>query len=277
MHSNLFLRTLSALVLAPCVLGSIWFGKIAYEEYSIPLYTILLAALGAGLSWEWGVMFDKKVTANSMIMAFFAVLTAFLTEGNPQFALWLSLLGLTIVYWKTNGRLWYALGLLYICLPILSLGYIYYINDSISREVVLWLFFVVWATDIGGYVVGKTVQGPKLAPKISAKKTWSGLAGAVLFAFGTAYCFTLYLKANMPYALPDGGSATLIMSAGVLAIVSQIGDFFESYIKRRLKLKDSSNLIPGHGGLFDRVDGLLFAATAAALVIFYFNKIGALF
>ncbi len=277
MHSNLFLRTLSALVLAPLVLGCIWFGKSAYEEYSIPLYTILLAALGSGLAWEWSMMFDKKLSASTVIMAFFACLVAFLTEGNPQFALWLSLLGMTVIYWQTNGRLAYSLGTLYICIPLLSLGYIYYVNDDISREIVLWLFFVVWATDIGGYVVGKTVQGPKLAPKISAKKTWSGLAGAILFAFGAAYVFTLYVQVHSPYILPDGWAERLTVSAGVLAIVSQIGDFFESYIKRRLNLKDSSNLIPGHGGLFDRVDGLLFAAVAAAIVLFLFDKTGAFF
>lgn len=282
MHSNLFLRTISAVVLAPLVLGSIWFGKSAYEIYSIPLYTILLASFGTGLAWEWSMMFDKKLSGNTIIMALFACLVAFLTEANPGFALWLSLLGLTIVYWKTNGRLAYSLGTLYICLPILSLGYIYYINGGISREIVLWLFFVVWATDIGGYVVGKTVKGPKLAPKISAKKTWSGLAGAILFAMLVAYVFSLYLKAY-DYLSPETGITfeklmfVLVSSAGVLAVVSQAGDFFESYIKRKLNLKDSSNLIPGHGGLFDRVDGLLFASIVTALIIAWFNKEGVLF
>ena len=83
MHSNLFLRTISAVILAPLVLGSIWFGKFFYEIYSIPLYTILLATFGAGLAWEWSMMFDKKVTSNTVIMALFACLVAFLTEGNP--------------------------------------------------------------------------------------------------------------------------------------------------------------------------------------------------
>ncbi len=282
MRSNLFLRTMSALILAPLVLGGIWFGKSVYESYSIPLYTMLLAAFGVGLSWEWSIMLDKKLSGNTMIMALFACLVAFLTEGNPSFALWLSLLGMTIIYWKTNGRLGYSLGTLYICIPILSLGYIYYINENISREIVLWLFFVVWATDIGGYVVGKTLKGPKLAPKISAKKTWSGLIGAILFAMGVAYLFALYIDAHN-YISPEAGVTSskmtfvLMLSAGILAVVSQAGDFFESYIKRRLDLKDSSNLIPGHGGLFDRVDGLLFASVVTAIIIFFFNRGGFLF
>ncbi len=276
MHSNLFLRTISAVILAPLVLASIWFGKTVYDIYSIPLYTILLAIFGAGLSWEWSQMFDKKMSTNTIIMTLFSCLVAFLTEANPAFALWMILLGLTVVYWKTDGRLAYSLGIVYICLPILSLGYIYYINDTVSREIVLWLFFVVWATDIGGYVVGKTVGGPKLAPKISAKKTWSGLGGAILFAMLVAYIFALYLK-SYNYLAPESEISfnhltfVLVCSAGILAIVSQIGDFFESYIKRKLNLKDSSNLIPGHGGLFDRVDGLLFAAVVTSLIIYYFN------
>lgn len=282
MHSNLVLRIFSAIVLAPFVLGSIWFGKSVYEDYSIPLYTILLASFGVGLAWEWSMMFDKKLSSSTMLMALFACLVAFLTEGNPGFALWLSLLGTTLVFWKSNSRLLYSLGTLYICLPILSLGYIYYINDTVSREIVLWLFFVVWATDIGGYVVGKTLKGPKIAPSISAKKTWSGLIGAVLFAMGVAYLFALYLK-DYNYLTPESDISftqlkiVLISSAGVLAVVSQVGDFFESYIKRCLNLKDSSNLIPGHGGLFDRVDGLLFASVLMALIICFFNTRGVLF
>lgn len=282
MRSNLTLRVLSALVLAPFVLGSIWFGKSVYEDYSVPLYTILLACFGVGLSWEWSMMFDKKLSSSTILMALFACLVAFLTEGNPGFALWLALLGTTLVFWKSDSRLLYSLGTLYICVPILSLGYIYYINDNVSREIVLWLFFVVWATDIGGYVVGKTVQGPKIAPRISAKKTWSGLLGAVGFAMAVAYFFALYLKAYN-YLTPESDvsfgqlTCVLVSSAGILAIVSQAGDFFESYIKRCLNLKDSSNLIPGHGGLFDRVDGLLFASVLTALIICFFNRGGVLF
>lgn len=282
MHSNLFLRIVSALVLAPIVLGSIWFGKDFYLDYSIPLYTILLAVFGAGLAWEWTMMFDKKVSTNTVWMVLFACLCAFMTETNPAFALWAALLGTTIVFYKSGSRLLYSLGLLYICIPLISLGYIYYINDTVSKEIVLWLFFVVWATDIGGYVVGKTVGGPKIAPKISAKKTWSGLIGGASFAMAVAYFFALYLK-SYNYLTPSSGLSfdqvklVLICSAGVLAVVSQAGDFFESYIKRSLNLKDSSNIIPGHGGLFDRVDGLLFASVLTAVIVYFFKDGGVVF
>ncbi len=276
MHSNLVLRILSAAVLAPIVFCTIWFGKSIYEDYSIPLYPILLAVFGTGLAWEWENMFNKKLTAGGLLIALTACLTAFLTEGNPSFALWIILLGTTVVFWKTSW-LSFSLGTLYICLPILSLGYIYYINENVSREIVLWLFFVVWATDIGGYIVGKTVGGPKLAPKISAKKTWSGLVGGIVFAMTVAYVFALYLKAYE--YIPENDETifgrlvlVLVISAGILAVISQIGDFFESFIKRHFSLKDSSNMIPGHGGLFDRVDGLLFASVVTAFILFLFNQ-----
>lgn len=270
MHSNLFLRMISALILIPVVLGPIIYGRVAYEDYNIPLYPILLAAFGTGLAWEWGTMFKRSGSACQLIIALVAGLAAFMAEGNPTFVLWLILVGTAVVY-ALSRNLRFSLGVPYICVPILSLGYIYYVNESVSTEIVLWLIFVVWATDIGGYVVGRTVGGPKLAPKISAKKTWSGLIGAVLFAMGTACVFGWYLRANNLMERSDS-FGKLIVSAGILAVISQAGDFFESAIKRRLGLKDSSNLIPGHGGLFDRVDGLMFASMAAALVLAFDNN-----
>jgi phosphatidate cytidylyltransferase len=270
MHSNLALRILSAFVLVPVMLCPIWFGRSVYEDYSIPLYPMLLSLLGVGLAWEWGAMFKKAGSANQLVMGMTAVLTAFMTEGNPAFCLWLILLMTAVSFWISKN-IKFSLGLPYICLPILSLGYIYYVNESISREIVLWLIFVVWATDVGGFVFGKTIGGPKLAPKISAKKTWAGLLGAIVSAMMVAYVFALYLKAYNLLPANDFMSK-LVISAGVLAVVSQVGDFFESAIKRKLNLKDSSNLIPGHGGLFDRVDGLMFASVATALVLAFNNN-----
>ncbi len=276
MSLNMALRIVSSLVLAPIVLCAIWFGKLVYEDFGIPLYSILLAVFGAGLAWEWETMFRKTFSSRGLIIALTAFLAAFISEGNPTFVLWLILLGTTAVMWKTDGDVKFALGVPYICLPVLSLGYIYYVDDAISREIVLWLFFVVWATDIGGLMVGSTLKGPKLAPRISPKKTWSGFIGAILFAIAIAYVFVLYLKANdlvppnAPYAVHL--TRVLLISALVLSVVSQIGDLFESGIKRKLGLKDSSNLIPGHGGLFDRVDGLLFASVVAAAWLYAVNN-----
>lgn len=268
MQSNLALRVLSALILAPIVLGAVFYGS--------PAYNCLLAAMGAGLAWEWEQMLLKRNSTVGIIITATAAITAFLTAENPSAALLVILIGTCWAFWKSKRNISLTFGTLYICLPIFALSYIYYINENISREIVLWLLFVVWATDIGGYVVGKSVGGPKLAPRVSAKKTWSGLLGAIGFACFVAYVFALYLKAY-DYLNEEAISFSqikwvLIVSAGVLAVVSQMGDLFESFIKRKLNLKDSSNLIPGHGGLFDRVDGLLFASVATALVLFAVNQ-----
>ena len=276
MHSNIFLRVCSSAVMVPLVWAVVWFGKSVYEDYSIPLFKLFLAFLGLGLSWEWENMFHKKLTTAGMWLFFTTNLTDFMAEANLSFTLWTILVGTTLVYWKDKGNLAFALGTVYICLPLLSLNYLYFTNGDSSREMMLWLFFVVWATDVGGYIVGKTVGGPKLCPVVSPKKTWSGLLGGIAFAMIVAYVFSLYLKA---YGYVDGSfqftTKLLVFSAGGLAIVSQIGDLFESYIKRRLDLKDSSNLIPGHGGIFDRVDGLLFVATLTAWVVYLTSSGGA--
>lgn len=269
MHSNLFLRVVSSVVFVPIVLFVIWFGKSIYEDYSIPVFPISLALLGAGLSWEWDKMFNRQLTVSGIWLTVLSAIVVFLTPDNVAFALWMVLVGVTMIFWKSKGQFAFSLGAAYICLPLIALGYLYDTNGHVSRELVLWLIFVVWATDVGGYVVGKTIGGPKLAPRISPKKTWAGLIGAVLFAMVVAYVFSLYLKAHSYMTSQQFLQMTrgLVLSSGLLAIVSQIGDLFESFIKRRLELKDSSDIIPGQGGLFDRVDGLIFASMAVALVV----------
>ncbi|MBO7483727.1 MAG: phosphatidate cytidylyltransferase [Alphaproteobacteria bacterium] len=272
MHSNILIRIFSSVLLAPLVLAIIWYGKSVYDVYGVPVFKIFLGLLGAGLAWEWDMMFNKKQTTAGLWMTISAMLTAFISEDNPAFVLWVILMGTTLSFWKSKGRLAFSLGTAYICLPLLALSSLYYTNGDDARTLVLWLVFVVWATDIGGYIVGKTIGGPKLCPAISPKKTWAGLLGAIGFAMLVAYVFALFLKAYEYVNLPiHHTTRLLVFSAGILAVISQIGDLFESYIKRKLNLKDSSDLIPGHGGLFDRVDGLIFAAAITALAIYIMN------
>jgi phosphatidate cytidylyltransferase len=129
----------------------------------------------------------------------------------------------------------------------------------------LWLLFVVWAVDVGGYLVGCSVKGPKLAPKISPNKTWSGLFGgmglAALIGWGGAYYFGWE------------NSSFYVYLAAVLAVVEQIGDLIESAIKRVAGVKDSSDIIPGHGGVFDRVDGLIFTAFVLLLGVVLYSML----
>ena len=122
----------------------------------------------------------------------------------------------------------------------------------------IWILLVVWASDIGAYAAGRLIGGPKLAPRISPNKTWAGLIGGVLAAAVTSASFVATLDGA------DPGPASLL--GGALAIVAQAGDLVESWVKRRFGVKDTGTLIPGHGGLLDRVDALLAVILVGACI-----------
>jgi phosphatidate cytidylyltransferase len=122
----------------------------------------------------------------------------------------------------------------------------------------LFIFAVVWATDILAYFVGRALKGPKLAPSISPGKTWSGAIGGTVSGVIAGSLVTLGVFSRLSF--------WTIVIAFLLSVASQIGDLFESFIKRQFGVKDSSRLIPGHGGVMDRVDGLVFACFAAFLL-----------
>ena len=132
---------------------------------------------------------------------------------------------------------------------------------------VIWLLMVIWATDICAYLVGRTVGGPKLAPRISPGKTWSGLLGGVAGASLLGGFAAQALGAGYWFAAAVGGC---------LAVIGQVGDLFESALKRRAGVKDSGHLIPGHGGLLDRIDGLVFAAPVFAGLVWLGMRSGSL-
>jgi phosphatidate cytidylyltransferase len=122
----------------------------------------------------------------------------------------------------------------------------------------VWLLLVVWTTDIGAYFAGRSIGGPKLAPRISPGKTWAGLVGGMAAAG---------LVGGLLTALAGAGFWLAAGLGALLAAVAQAGDLFESRLKRHAGVKDSGHLIPGHGGLLDRIDGLVFAAPTFALVV----------
>ena len=131
-------------------------------------------------------------------------------------------------------------------------------QPALGRETVIWIVACIWATDIGAYFVGASAGGAKLAPSISPSKTWSGLIG------GMAWAATV--SAALGYAFGLGTTLSLAVIGACLAVVGQLGDLAESAAKRGAGVKDSGNLIPGHGGLLDRVDGLVAVLVAVALV-----------
>jgi phosphatidate cytidylyltransferase len=166
---------------------------------------------------------------------------------------------LVVIGWKDifPDKLWTASGLLYIGIPCVAL--VWMRNDwQGGRDLVLWLLCVVWATDIGAYFFGKSIGGPRLAPVISPNKTWAGLIGGMVSAGATGALLLVWSKAADPVfgAWMGGGTA----------IVAQGGDLLESSVKRHFGVKDSGAIIPGHGGVLDRVDGILAVAPVLSLI-----------
>ncbi len=159
---------------------------------------------------------------------------------------------------KTIAKIeWYALGLIYAL--SFSWAIIYLRNSDNGLLLVFWLLLTVWSTDSGAYFIGILLGGPKIAPKISPNKTWSGCLGGIISAILVSLIFNrVYGSTILPINY-------IIMSLAT-SIISQLGDLWESYFKRRFNVKDSSNLIPGHGGVLDRIDGLAVASIFTALV-----------
>ena len=254
--SDFLRRTVVALIMAPVVIGSIVFG--------FPYYSLLLLMVGGMLSWEWSNMLasDRKAvyaTVYTLSMATFVMMQSLLG------ILLILLFSIALVGIKARNEKHKYLLILGVPYISFGIGALMLLMLLYSAPAVLWLLFVVWAVDVGGYLVGCSVKGPKLAPKISPNKTWSGLFGgmglAALIGWGGAYYFGWE------------NSSFYVYLAAVLAVVEQIGDLVESSIKRVAGVKDSSDIIPGHGGVFDRVDGLIFTAFVLLLGVVLYSML----
>lgn len=151
---------------------------------------------------------------------------------------------------------WRGIGFLYITLPIASLLFIRFADDGLLLT--LWMLAIVVASDVGAYFTGLIVGGPKLAPKISPKKSWSGMIGGLALASLVGVAFSV---------ISNNQVIEFWKFSPVLSLISQGGDLLESYFKRQFGVKDSGNLIPGHGGLFDRMDSVITSSIFVALLL----------
>jgi phosphatidate cytidylyltransferase len=250
-RSNFMMRVAAAAVLAPLALALAYIGGW--------LWVVLAILVAVGLYSEWAAIVGASRAATLAVgMLGLAVAGLFAGLGGFEAAVCASVLGALAAGMTAlpARRLWVFAGIVYAAVSLLA-SVILRRDAFDGFTAVMFVLLLVWATDSGGYFAGRAIGGPKLWPRISPKKTWSGavggFAGALIVAGGFA-------------AAGEGRVLPLLAVAALLSVASQCGDLFESAVKRRFDVKDSGRLIPGHGGLLDRLDGFIAAVLVAALI-----------
>jgi phosphatidate cytidylyltransferase len=280
--SNLAVRIASALVLIPIVVAAAYAGR--------PWFDALVILFAAIMAWEWARIAGRRRNPNDPspsarlavgnwapagLLSIVIVLAALLFDRFPEYSpigvpSWVLIVvgtaAAVLVTWPGHHRrsLWFGLGILYVAVPAMAILWVR--DDPVTGqgiELLAWILALVIATDTGAYAAGRSIGGPKLAPRISPNKTWAGLLG------GVAAAAVVGLIAGLVLGLPN--TWKLMILSGGLAVIEQVGDLAESAFKRRFGMKDSSHIIPGHGGVLDRVDGLL-AVSVAVAALDYFGE-----
>ncbi|OCW56580.1 phosphatidate cytidylyltransferase [Hoeflea olei] len=252
MSRELRLRIASALVLGVAVLAATWAGGVWFRSLAVIIMVIV--------HYEFTTMAEASLKAPlANAIGWLAVLATavFILTGLPSMALAAILIGAggaSFAGVRRGGGLWSATAVLYAGFSGLALAEIR--GDGLSGLfAMLFIYAIVWTADTMALFCGRALGGPKLAPRISPGKTWSGAICGAAAGVGAGVGTAL--------AIRQGGGVAVPLIALVLVIASVLGDLFESWVKRRFGAKDSGHIIPGHGGVMDRVDGLVFAAFAA--------------
>jgi phosphatidate cytidylyltransferase len=254
---NLLVRVAAALVLAPLAIAIAYAGGW--------LWTALVTSAAVGLYIEWltivGARTPRLVVAGVIALA---IAGAFLATGRIDASLLVLVVGLAgVMVVAPERRFWTATGLGYAAAAEVASAMVR-LDRASGFVALMFVLLIVWVTDIGGYFAGRGIGGPKLWPRVSPNKTWAGAIGgfaASLVMAGGFFAFNLN-KTDPALVLKMG---PLLLLGAVLSIASQLGDLFESAVKRRFGVKDSSHVIPGHGGLLDRLDGFVAAVVLAAI------------
>ena len=247
---NLLMRIVAALVLAPLAIATAYAGGWLWAGL------VTLASVGLYLEWLMVVNAarDLRVTASGSVAL--AVAGWYLAAGHLQVVLAALALGfIAVALLSGERRRWTMAGFLYAAAAQVA-SVLVRLDEPEGLIALIFVLLVVWGADIGGYFAGRGIGGPKLWPRVSPKKTWSGALGGFAASLAIAAGFA---------AFGFGKPLPLLVLAAILSIASQLGDLLESAVKRRFGVKDSSHIIPGHGGLMDRLDGYVAAIVLAAV------------
>jgi len=246
--SNLQKRVLSAIVLIIIAVAVTWVGGFAFG--------LLASVIGLSVFYEWQLIVADRSTPLTRGVAWaclLLVLVSLLFIQHVLLTIGILFAGAALVI-AVGGRAfgyWPAFGLIYAGFPAIALTLLRG-DTGDGFATILFIFAVVWATDIFAYFNGRALGGPKLAPRFSPNKTWAGAIGGAAAGVAAGVACAAFIT-------PAGG-VPIPLIALLLSIIAQIGDLGESWVKRKFGVKDSSHLIPGHGGVMDRVDGLVAAA-----------------
>ncbi|MCL2473371.1 MAG: phosphatidate cytidylyltransferase [Alphaproteobacteria bacterium] len=267
--NNFKLRTISALIMAPIAIITVYLGSFVFDAAVIVAMAIAL--------YEWLRMVAPNFSTRNVSIACGLLIGLLAIGGLISLTLGVWLLAVFTVFLFTLSKFgnglekssWIAFGLPYIGGAGLALMAIRagstpeFQFPEPNSGIMFFLIAIVWASDVGAYLFGKIIGGRKLAPRISPNKTISGCIGGVFLAAVCGYAVAhVFGASNIHYVL---------YISIILSVVSQLGDLFESHMKRKANIKETGDLIPGHGGVLDRIDGLLFASVALFCTEYFFG------
>lgn len=258
--SNLTLRVISAAVILPVVFAALWYGGMVFAA--------LLALFAAFMCWEWSSLCGARSSVEQVFMIAAGAAMPLMTHfghGNSGLLV-LGAVGIVVLaiaaFRRSESKYLLALGLPYIGATMVAAVWLR-ADSANGFATLVWVILIVVATDVGAYFTGRNFGGPKLAPRISPNKTWSGLIGGMACAGLTGMI--------VGYIYVGSVNPTLGLLSLALGAIAQGGDLVESGLKRHFNVKDASQLIPGHGGFLDRFDGYLTVMPAVALMTLVFG------
>lgn len=269
--NNFFQRSLSAIILGPIFLFSIYWSSYSYF---ILFGTILIFGLNEFYRMFKSIISEQNKILGLLLSLFIYSITFFAVSGiiDKKHLLFIPasfLLFLIIkLYDREDKNIFQKisilfLGLLYLAVPLSTMHFGVYASGTYSYELIFVVIFGVWASDTGGYIFGSMLGKHKLFERISKNKTWEGVIGGILFSVFISYICSLY------FSILSGGSWLIV--GIIISVASVYGDLVESMLKRSVGVKDSGNIIPGHGGILDRFDSFLFAIVSVILYINIFS------